>query len=161
MGSQMSGMRKFLCMAVYVFAGVSVACGDSPTAPTPQIPSIAGQWSGSYRVTTCNENATATGFCAALGQGGNLVFTPTQSGAAVTGTLVVGTLSIPVSGNVTAANLLSLAGSGPVLTGITLTLTSWQYQITGSQMTGPFGFTVAGGVPLGSATVSATGTLTR
>lgn len=89
-----------------------------------------------------------------------MIFTPTQSGSNVSGSLSVGSVSLNVSGTIDASGVLVLAGSG-VVTNATITLNTWRSVVTGSTMTGPFTYTVLGGSPLGEARVNATTTLTR
>lgn len=152
------------CMsrALAIFTALLISGCGSPTTPTPVTPNIAGQWRGTQAVTTCNETGAAVGsnFCANLGTGGTITFTPTQSGGNVSGTLGVGAINLNVSGTIDAAGVLVLAGTG-VVTGATVTLNTWRSQVNGSTMTGPFTYTVLGGSPLGQANVSATATLSR
>ena len=136
----MGMVRVFGGVAVYVV--LLAACGSSPTAPSP--PSISGQWTGAYRVSTCTEPVPPTGLCAALGGGGDMTLTPSQSGSNFTGLLTMGVFGIPVSGNVGADNVVTLAGSGPISTA-TLTVTAWRAILSGASMTGTMTFTVFGG----------------
>lgn len=143
-----------------------IACGSSPTAPTsvppPVIPTLTGQWTGTYTVTNCTESGSAVGssFCTNLGRGGTHTFTPQQSGSNLAGTLGLGQFSIPVTGNVGTDNVVVLSGSGDIV-GALLTLNTWRAVVTGSSMTGTMTFTITVANPIGAANVSATTALTR
>lgn len=158
------GVRVFLYASVYLMA----ACGGSsgaPTAPTPPlpiVPTLSGQWTGNYTVTSCTESGAAAGsnFCANLGRGGAHNFTPQQSGSNLTGTLSFGQFLINVSGNVGADHVVALGGTGDIV-GALLTLTSWRATVSGSTMTGTMTFSLTTANPVGSANVSATTSLTR
>jgi hypothetical protein len=133
-------------------------CGSSPTTPSPiPPPSLSGQWAGTYQVTTCVESVPL-GFCGAVGGGGQHVLTPAQSGSNFTGQLAIGGFSIPISGSVDPAGVVTLAGTGPV-SFATLTVTTWRAVMNGSSMAGTMSYSVfADGA---AATVNATLTLTR
>lgn len=152
-----------LCVSVLA-ASCSSGSPSTPVAPTPVIPQITGQWTGTYTVTSCNEQGSAIGggFCNALGRGGGHTFTPTQAAASVSGTLGIGGFNIPVSGNVDANGVVSLSGSGPVAQGFQLNLNRWQATIAGSSMSGTMTYTVQSvSAPLGSVTVTGTTSLAR
>ena len=138
-----SSVRIMRSMAVYILIATTIACGSSPTAPTPSIPTISGQWAGSYQVTSCIEPSPPTGLCASLGSGGALNLTPSQSGGNFTGQLGIGVFSIPISGSVGADNVVTLAGSGPV-SFATLTVNTWRAVISGTAMSGTMTFSVFG-----------------
>ena len=135
----MGMVRVFGGVAVYVV--LLAACGSSPTAPSP--PSISGQWTGSYAVTSCTEPNPPTGLCASLGGGGSHTLTPSQTGANFTGQLGIGVFSIPISGSVT-GNVVTLAGSGPISVA-TLTVNTWRANLSGTTMSGTMTFSVFGG----------------
>lgn len=150
----LSAALKILSACVFSVFVIGCAESRSPTAPTSTTPIITGQWTGSYAVASCTENAP--GFCAALGSGGGMVFTPNQSGTAITGTLGIGAFNIPVSGSIGPDRAVVLAGSGPVASGATLTLTTWRTLITGSTMTGPLTYSMVLGSNLANVTANAT-----
>lgn len=137
-------MKAALLLALVVLAGCS-----SPTAPTPPvtvqpppIPSIAGQWTGTYSVLTCIATGSGSaGACQALGTLGALTLTPNQSGPNVSATLGIGIFSVPVTGTVGADNVVVLAGSGPV-SFATLTVNTWRAVLNGSTMSGTMQYTV-------------------
>jgi hypothetical protein len=135
-------VRVLRAVAVYIWIA-SVACGSSPTAPTPQPPNINGQWSGSYRVLSCSESVPS-GACTGLGSGGPHSLTPSQAGSTFTGQLGVGIFSVPVSGSVDASGVVTLAGSGPV-SFATLTITAWRGVVSGSTLTGTMSYSVTSG----------------
>jgi hypothetical protein len=149
-------MRLFLSVAT--ICTMFAACGGSPSSPTPSIPTISGQWTGSYTVISCTETSAAVGACAGIGAGGPHNLTPSQTGGNFVGQLGVGVFAIPISGSVDATGTVTLAGSGPV-SFATLTVTSWRAVITGSTMTGTMSYSVSAGS--GIALVTATTSLTR
>jgi len=156
-------MRRILILSVYMIC--AAACGaESPTAPTPQPPtSLLGAWLGNYFVSSCNETGSAigTGFCTNLGIGGRLSYTPTQTGSTLGGNLTMGAFTLPVSGSVTTDNVVSLSGSGEVVSGATLSLNAFRATVSGNAMTGTMTFTILVGIPLGAGTVTATTSLLR
>jgi hypothetical protein len=153
-------MRRFAIVAIALSV---IGCGaSSPTAPTPAIPMLTGQWLGSYTITACTENGAAAGFCASVGRGGTHSYTPTQAGSNLSGTLGIGTFTLPVTGNVGTDNVVVLSGSGQIVQGATLTLNTWRAVVSGSSMTGTMVFTIASDPPnIGLATVTATTGLAR
>lgn len=141
-----------------------VAGCSSPTMPTPAKPTdIQGQWGGIYVVTSCTLAGAAQGttFCTSLTDGGGMVFTPQQSGASVTGTLGIGGFNIPVTGTVNPQGVVVLSGSGPIVLGATLTLSTWRGTVAANTMTGTTQYTIITDAPIGSATVAGTFTLQR
>lgn len=157
--------RPMVLLCAVLLAG----CSSSPTRPTPPtavvtIPTLSGQWTGSYTITNCTQTGAAalTSFCASIGGGGSHAFTPVQSGGNLTGTLGIGTFNLPVSGSVGTDRIVALSGSGPLVAGVTITLNAWRATLTGSSMAGTMTFTIVSDPPnIGSATVSATTALTR
>lgn len=155
-------MRVLILASVYL---CTIACGSSgviPTAPTPQpvIPTITGQWSGTYTVTNCTESGAAVGACANIQRVASLSFTPTQTGSNLGGTLNIGSLPVSVTGNVTSDNVVSLSGSADV-SGLVFALTQWRAVMTGSQMAGTMAFTISTVSPSGLVTITSTTSLAR
>lgn len=143
---------------------LSACGGDSPTAPTPQppvIPSITGQWTGRYTVTSCAENGIAIGGCGVLGSGGSHIFTPQQSGSSLSGNLSLGGVVVPVNGNIGADNIVSLSGTATQPNAIVLAITTWRATVSGSTMTGTMNFTLSTSAPFGSVVVQSTFSITR
>lgn len=140
----------------------TMACGgSSPTAPTPI--NLSGQWTGQYTISSCTETGSAVnaGFCTSLGSRGGLTFTTSSTTSAVTGTLVIGGFTIPVTGSLNGSTL-SLTGSSQIVQNFQLTTNTWQATVSGSSMTGNMAFTViATTPPIGSVTVSASTALAR
>lgn len=169
-----ASVRSFQEIAVYymrVFIGVSCllvlsACGEStPTAPTPPPtpPLLSGQYVGTYTVTNCSESSALGGttFCANLSRTGTHIYTPTQSGSTLAGTLGIGTFTMPVTGNIGTDGLISLSGSAPVVQGATLTVNTWRGQLSGTTITGTMTFTATVAQPLSQGVVQATFSLAR
>src|SRR5688572_6783300 len=139
-------------------------CGSSPTAPTPPVPNLQGQWSGNYRVTSCQETGAAdnSGFCFGLINGGGMAFTPQQSGSYLSGTVSIGVFTpIPVSGTVGTDNSVVLTGSGPIQLNASLALNQFRGSLTGTTITGTLQYTITTNVPIGTGVVSATFTIQR
>ena len=160
--------RKLL--AATIAATFALGCSSSPTAPTPvgttstQPASIIGQWTGTYRVTSCVESGSAagSGFCSSLGQGGGLTLTPQQTGQNVSGNMGIGGYSpIPVTGTVGTDNVVALSGSGPIQLNASLSLTTWRGTLSGSSIAGNLGYTITTAAPVGIATVQGTFTVTK
>lgn len=156
-------MRGIYCLAVYVLGGFLVACGDTPTAPTPVLPTLAGAYTGTYTTTSCVEQGAAigSGFCAAVGQGGNHGYTPTQSGSTLGGSIYIGGITLPVTGNVGTDQIVHLSGTGTVTQGASINVTTWRGTLSGAQLSGNFQFTIATTDPPGTGIVQATFTLFR
>lgn len=153
---------KYLAVVALVFV-VGCSGDNSPTAPTPPpIPQINGQWGGPFLVTGCAESGAAvgSGACALL-QSGTVSFTPQQSGGNVSGPLIFGQVSVPVSGNIDSAGVLVLAGNAAQPNGFTVTVTTFRATVTGSSMAGTFAFSILGGVPSGGVLVNGTLSMTR
>ena len=151
-------MRVFARVAVYLCVAFVGGCGGgSPVAPSANIPNINGQWTGAYTVIACTETSPV-GACSGIARGGPHSLTPSQNAGSFTGQLGVGVFSVPVSGSVDAAGVVTLAGSGPV-SFATLTINTWRAVMTGSSMTGTMTYTVvADGVIV---TVNASTALSR
>lgn len=142
----------------------TIACGNSPTAPTPPpIPQLTGQYTGTFTVASCVESGAAVGsnFCANLGSSGLHSFTPSQSGSALTGTIGIGTITVPVTGNVGSDQVVALSGSGPLANVATLTLNTWRGTLAGTALNGSMTFTVLTVTPAGSAVVQSSFSLFR
>ena len=152
--------RTTLLVFVSVLAGCS---GKSPSSPSAQIPNVQGQWSGSYVTQSCLETGSAAGAFCSSGRGGGgsgaLTLTLTQSESTLTGTLRLGSFTMPTNGSVNAGGVVVLAGSGTLVDGFISTLDTWRTTVAGNTMSGTFGFTIVGGPPAvstpGTATVSA------
>lgn len=145
-----------------VLAATAMACGaSSPTAPAPIIPTVTGQFTGTYRVTSCSESGAAIGFCASVGSGGAHVFTPQQTGSNLSGSMSFGGFSLPVTGSVGADNVVALSGSGEVLPGAVLSLTTWRGTLAGTGISGNLQFTIATANPVGTGTIAGTFTIAK
>ena len=136
--------RMKLALALAVSLSVVVAgCGDSePSTPTPVIPTVQGLWTGDYSVTSCNDQISP-GFCNAAGFTAGRVLPMriilNQTGQQLSGTVELGSLGIPVSGNITAAGRMVLAGSATTpISGLstTIALVNWDTVVTGQNMSG-------------------------
>jgi hypothetical protein len=95
-----------------VVVSVSACGGNSATAPTPEvIPSFAGNYSGLYSITACNQSGDVSlaDICGILGDSAGYTFSLTQSGRNVSGTFSLGGVSFPTtSGSVAGDGSLSL-----------------------------------------------------
>lgn len=160
-------MRTLRLILAGATMATTMACGSSPTAPTPtpQPPSILGQWSGGYTVQTCTETgaASGSGFCQQLGVGGGLTFTPQQAGSNLTGLLGIGSFTpISITGTVGSDQVVALQGSGPIQFGATLSLNAFRSTVSGNTMTGTMTHTISTTQPgIGAAVVVSVTTLQR
>jgi hypothetical protein len=149
-------MRRALALASALCLALT-GCGGSSTAPTAPAPtptpapvvSFAGAYSGSYTLTSCGHTLgmAAGDFCGTFSIGTVLPMTLnlTQSGAAVTGTLLQGQIATSVSGTVDSRSHLILNGSG-TSSGFVLTMAGWDTQLSGTLMIGSWNtvWTLAG-----------------
>ena len=134
--------------ALLLGACVTAAC-QSPAAPSPQSPSVAGRWTGTYRVTSCNGGAQA---CFGLADVYRIQLELADGPAGVTGTiggeapLATITGALPASG-VQTDSTLSLQASQPYLSqpyqpGVELRNWSTTINTSGTSMSGRFNLTV-------------------
>lgn len=114
--------------------------------------SAAGTWSGRYVVERCDGTGSVQDiFCSAnrglfpVGTSLPLALQLTQSGANVSGTLALGTVTGPVSGVISPGGVLSLQGTATA-NGITAVLTNWTSTVSGGTMSGliTYNLTLAG-----------------
>jgi len=142
-------MLRRLVVAI-AFGALAAGCGDSnPSAPTPVTPTVQGIWSGEYTVTSCNDAGPAAGFCTAAGFTAGRVLpirlVLNQTGQQLSGTSELGSIGVPVSGTITNAGRMVLAGSVTVpLNGFstTFTLVNWDTAVAGTNMTGGWRMTI-------------------
>lgn len=146
---------------VVLLATVGIGCSSgSPSASTsPALPTLPGQWSGSWTASACSQtgSAAAANFCGGL-TGNSLGLTiNTQNGSTVQASLALGTAGIAyaLSGQIAASGILTLTGQGSAFGGAD-TL-NWESRVSGNSMTGGFTWTVFSPPTAspGSATVTA------
>ena len=126
---------------------VLTGCGsDSPTAPTPTFPNVAGVWTGEYLLAACNDQA-AQGFCSGyppVGSVGLMSLSLQQTQGQLSGTLTLGEFIVSVTGTVSSAGRIALTGRSQMLTtgiqgisiSVQLSVTAWDTQASGASMTG-------------------------
>jgi Protein of unknown function (DUF1573) len=129
--------------------------------------SLAGVWEGRYRVERCDGTGSNQDyFCSSRG-----AFPPgttlpirlslTQNGQGVSGTIALGQVTGPVSGNVNAGGTLVLQGSASNGQ-IQLTISSWSTNASGSTMNGSFTYNAGlSGVPGVAVVVSSLSGVTK
>jgi hypothetical protein len=140
-------MTRVALFTILLAAAAVAACGGSPSSPTPAAPVAAGSWSGDYTQGSCADNG-ATGFCASflastpVGSVQALRLMLSESGQQVSGSLSIGSVTIPVSGTFNASGQLSLTGATTVTISnvpTTIRLYAWNTLVSGRSMTGTFG----------------------
>ncbi|MGD9902594.1 MAG: choice-of-anchor D domain-containing protein [Vicinamibacterales bacterium] len=124
--------------------------------------SVAGTWSGQYRVGTCNGTGSNQDYFCSSNRGAfppgsvlPIALSLTQSGSSVSGTISFGQVTGVVTGSINAAGNLVLQGTA---TGgqVSVSLSSWLTTVSGTSMTGAFTYNAGlNGVP-GVAVVTST-----
>jgi len=156
-------LRVILNLGILIAAALLPACSSSPSSPT-QYQNFAGNYNGTYSVTSCSETAAYSGFCSGAGFTSGTILpislSLTQNQGTVTGTITLGAVTgtfngtVQSSGNMTgSATLGNLSAEGiTVLTNVS----GWNTTISGNNLSGTFtvAFTVSG--IAGGATVNAT-----
>ena len=130
----MSG--RFLCVSLVV-AAMLAACGGSPSSPRVRIPDYAGNWSGTYTVTSCTQSgqAASTNLCGILGTTLPYNFSLTQSDRNVAGSFTLGAIVFSTTGGVIAQDgSLRLSGT-TVTSGITIVV-DWALNMPAQTITG-------------------------
>jgi hypothetical protein len=141
--------RSLVLVVLSLLVSALSGCGssDSPMQPTPI--NFAGNYSGTYQITSCNDG-TIPGFCAGTGfnVGTQLPITLAlgQNGVAVSGSIALGSITGGFQGT---ANGTGLSGSAPLSTllsgGVQLisNVTVWNSTLSGNGMSGTFTVTFA------------------
>jgi hypothetical protein len=138
-------MRQRSLVVLSLVVSSLSGCGGSSSSPTqPTAISFAGNYSGMYQVTSCNDG-TLPGFCAGTGfnVGTQLPITMAlgQNGALVSGSVALGGLTGGFQGT---ANGSSLSGTAPLSTlsvnGVLLlsNISAWSSTLNGNGMSGTF-----------------------
>ena len=116
---------------------VSACGGSNPLAPSPSVPNYAGNWSGSYVLSGCNQSGgmALANFCANLGATMPYGLALTQSGSNVSGSFSLGQITFSsTGGTVSGDGSLTLNGS-TVSNGNTIIVT-WALRLSGSALSG-------------------------
>jgi len=115
--------------------------GRSASRSVRIVSNFGGTWSGSYRITKCDQSAAFAGWCVGIGGVGAVLpvaLSLTQGGAGrdqITGTIALGTITGNSSGNVTHDGRLILGGtftnaiSGTVFV---VTIGGWDTRLSGA-----------------------------
>lgn len=137
---QRSLIAVVLCLLVSAFSG----CGGSSSPTQPSVINFAGNYSGMYQITSCNDGSLP-GFCAGTGfnVGTQLPITMAlgQNGALVSGSVALGGITGGFQGT---ANGNGLAGTAPLSTLIVggtqllSSITVWNSTLNGNAMSGTF-----------------------
>jgi hypothetical protein len=130
--------------------------GTSPTSPSDATISFQGAWTGTWAMQECSETGGAIGNgCSGLPSTGYLGATLTQTGTSVEGTVEIEVFLARVTGQVDGSGVLTLSGSGRLLT-VTVTIADWRASQDGNVLTGTFTYVVTPDDPtLGVITVRA------
>jgi hypothetical protein len=135
----MNRKRCVLAAAGMLAAALVSACGGSksPASPQVRIPNYAGNWSGTYTVTGCNQSGAAAlaNICGTLGSTPPYGFTLTQSDRNVAGSFTLGSIVFPNTGGAIAQDgSLPLSGT-TVASGITIVV-NWALNMPAQAITG-------------------------
>jgi hypothetical protein len=130
-------MMRFLAVFAVVAAAAGCGGGGSTTAPSENIPSYAGNYSGIYAITGCNQSGDVSlaNICGILGDSAGYSFSLTQSGRNVSGSFALGGVTFPsTSGSVANDGTLALSATS-VTSGVNV-LVSWVLNTTQSGIGG-------------------------
>jgi len=132
-----------------------------PISATATGVGVGGLWDGSYVVERCDGTGSIQDlFCSAnrgtfpVGSTLPIELLLEQSGNNVNGLVAFGDLIGEVSGTVSQTGVLTLQGSAR-LGGTTVTITSWNTQVSGDAMTGPITFNLSANTLPGVAAITA------
>ena len=136
-------MKLWRLLFISLVCAFAAGCGSdsNSSGSTPVIPAVQGTWTGEYVVASCTD-PTGLGLCAAYSPVGAVLpvrLGLSQTGQQLTGNLVLGAFTIPVSGTINAAGRMVLTGSASgLLVGqqTTVTIVNWDTVVAGSNMTG-------------------------
>lgn len=153
-----STMRSLLSLAA---ACLLVSCGssDSPSAPTAAAVTFTGNYAGTYIVSSCSEGQL-TGLCSGfpIGTTFPVHLTLGQTGSAVSGTIMLGSLNGTFQGVANGSGLAGTASMGNIVAlGVTTipNVTAWSSTLNGNAMTGNFTITLAVSGFAGATTINA------
>lgn len=131
-------MTRTHLIAALLVIGVGTACGgSSPTAPSSRTPNYAGNWSGTYVISGCNQSGgvALANICGALGGSAPYRFSLTQSSRNVSGSFTLGTATFPSTGGTIGTDgSLALNGTS-VSNGITIVV-NWALNLPSTALTG-------------------------
>lgn len=125
------------CIAVLCLGTLACGGNDSTGPSAAKVPNYAGNWSGTYTLTGCNQNGTiaAANLCGSLGTTSPYTFNLTQSSTNVSGSFALGTIQFQnVGGTVKSDGSLALQGTS-VSNGITIVV-NWALNIPASALSG-------------------------
>jgi hypothetical protein len=130
-------MKKFFAVFAVVAAAAACGGGGNSTAPSENIPSYAGSWSGIYAITGCNQSGDVSlaDICGILGDSAGYTFSLTQSGRNVSGSFALGGVTFPAT-SASVANDGTLALSATSVTGGVSILVNWVLTTTASGLGG-------------------------
>ena len=153
-----------------IVAVVCAGCNNSdplsPTAATGSVSDFQGQYSGTYRVNDCVADGIFVGFC----EGSGLVagatppisLTLTQNQSAVSGTVLLGSVSGTFLGTASGSTLSGTAVMADVTdqdVTVSATIPTWNTTLSGSALSG--GFTVVFRVKNQTGTATMTTTIVQ
>jgi hypothetical protein len=137
---------------------MAAGCDDQPSEPTPVSVSVAGEWTGEYRITDCSSLTTDLSECQkwVTGELAPIRLVLRQNGIVVSGTADFAPVNgiavngVPVNGSVSESSRLQLTGSATYPPGTggadQFDLLTWSTTVApdGLSMTGGFSQRVAG-----------------
>jgi hypothetical protein len=130
-----SSRLPIFALLLVVAASANAACGgSSSTGPSePAIPNYAGNYSGTYTITGCNQSGgvALANVCGNLGSAAPYSFSFQQSSRSVTGSFFLGSVSFPnVGGTIGSDGSLGLNGTS-ITNGVTVVVT-WALRNSGT-----------------------------
>ena len=150
--------RLALSVAVLCISFLISACGGgSPTSPTPPVANYAGNWTGVYTITGCNQTGgvALANICGSLGTSAPYSFALTQSGSNVAGTFTLGSVAFPSTGGTVGSDGSLALSATTVSNGITI-IVNWNLRMSGTAMSGAITQTWSSTTLSGNATVAGT-----
>jgi hypothetical protein len=131
-------MTRTLLVTMLAACLAVAGCGkDSGTQPSERIPSYAGNWSGNYTITGCNQSGSVAlaNLCGSIGGSAPYTFSLTQNGRNVSGSFFLGSISFPNTGGTVAQDgSLALQGTS-ISNGITIVV-NWALNMPAAALTG-------------------------
>lgn len=143
---------------VVLLATLAAACGgDSPTSPSKSVANYAGNWTGTYTITGCNQTGgvALANVCGLLGSTPSYSMALTQSGSNVAGTFTLGTITFPNTGGAVGQDGSLALNATSISNGINIVV-SWNLRMASNIMSGTISQNWTSNSLSGSAVVAGT-----